>query len=275
MEQFPIGLPLIIIIIFILYILASSIRILREYERGVIFRLGRVLNNGAKGPGLILLIPIIDKMVKVTLRTVVMDVPPQDVITQDNVSIKVNAVIYFRVIDPQKAIVEIENYLVGTSQLSQTTLRSVLGQSELDELLSQREKINVKLQQIIDLQTEPWGVKVTHVEVKQIDLPQEMQRAMAKQAEAERERRAKVISAEGEFQASQRLSDAAKILSEQPSALTLRYLQTLREIATENNSTTIFPIPIDFLKPFMKTLEETKTNKGDSPVIIKNPEDQL
>jgi len=274
MQQFPIGLPLIIIIVFILYILASSIRILREYERGVIFRLGRVLDGGVKGPGLILLIPIIDKMVKVSLRTVVMDVPPQDVITQDNVSIKVNAVIYFRVIDPQKAIIEIENYLVGTSQLSQTTLRSVLGQSELDELLSQREKINVKLQQIIDLQTEPWGVKVTHVEVKQIDLPQEMQRAMAKQAEAERERRAKVISAEGEFQASQRLSDAAKILSEQPSALTLRYLQTLREIATENNSTTIFPIPIDFLKPFMKTLAENQEKKDSSNMIIHNPENQ-
>lgn len=274
MQQVPIGLPLIIIIIIVLYILASSIRILREYERGVIFRLGRVLDGGVKGPGLILLIPIIDKMVKVSLRTVVMDVPPQDVITQDNVSIKVNAVIYFRVIDPQKAIIEIENYLVGTSQLSQTTLRSVLGQSELDELLSQREKINIKLQQIIDLQTEPWGVKVTHVEVKQIDLPQEMQRAMAKQAEAERERRAKVISAEGEFQASQRLSDAAQILSEQPSALTLRYLQTLREIATENNSTTIFPIPIDFLKPFMKTLAETQGNKEGSSMIIKNPENQ-
>jgi regulator of protease activity HflC (stomatin/prohibitin superfamily) len=259
-QQFP--LVLVIIIVFTLYILASAIRILREYERGVIFRLGRVLSGGIKGPGLILLIPIIDKMVKVTLRTVVMDVPPQDVITQDNVSIKVNAVIYFRVIDPQKAIVEIENYLVGTSQLSQTTLRSVLGQSELDELLSQREKINIRLQQIIDLQTEPWGVKVTHVEVKQIDLPQEMQRAMAKQAEAERERRAKVISAEGEFQASQRLSDAAKILSEQPSALTLRYLQTLREIATENNSTTIFPVPIDILKPFMKINENEQRKES-------------
>jgi regulator of protease activity HflC (stomatin/prohibitin superfamily) len=266
MQQFPIGLPVIIIIIFVLYILASSIRILREYERGVIFRLGRVLGGGVKGPGLILLVPIIDKMVKVSLRIVVMDVPPQDVITQDNVSIKVNAVIYFRVIDPQKAIIEIENYLVGTSQLSQTTLRSVLGQSELDELLSQREKINIKLQQIIDLQTEPWGVKVTHVEVKQIDLPQEMQRAMAKQAEAERERRAKVIAAEGEFQASQRLSDAAKILEQQPSALTLRYLQTLREIATENNSTTIFPIPLDFFKPFLKNLESGgNSNNADFP----------
>lgn len=272
MQQFPIGLPLIIIVVFVLYILASSIRILREYERGVIFRLGRVLDNGAKGPGLILLIPLIDKMVKVSLRTVVMDVPPQDVITADNVSIKVNAVIYFRVVNPQSAILDIENYLAGTSQLSQTTLRSVLGQSELDDLLSQREKINARLQQIIDQQTEPWGVKVTHVEVKQIDLPQEMQRAMAKQAEAERERRAKVISAEGEFQASQRLSDAAGILSEQPSALTLRYLQTLREIATENNSTTIFPIPIDFLKPFMKTLTESQKNK--SGTVISNPEDQ-
>jgi regulator of protease activity HflC (stomatin/prohibitin superfamily) len=232
-----------------LIVLANAVRILREYERGVVFRLGRLI--GVKGPGLILLIPLIDKMVKVSLRTVVMDVPPQDVITQDNVSIKVNAVVYFRVIQPQKAIVEVENYLFATSQLSQTTLRSVLGQSELDDLLAQREKINQKLQQVIDAHTEPWGVKVSSVEVKQIDLPQEMQRAMAKQAEAERERRAKVIAAEGEFQASQKLSEAAEILAEQPSALTLRYLQTLREIATENNSTTIFPVPIDMLKPFM------------------------
>src|SRR5437762_3329372 len=247
---------LIVIIIFVLIILSNAIRILREYERGVIFRLGRLVGNGGvKGLGLILfilLIPIIDRMVKVSLRTVVMDVPPQDVITQDNVSIKVNAVVYFRVLEPGKAIVEVENYLQATSQLSQTTLRSVLGQSELDDLLSQREKINHRLQQIIDSQTDPWGVKVTNVEVKQIDLPQEMQRAMAKQAEAERERRSKVIAAEGEFQASQRLSDAAKILSENSSALTLRYLQTLREIATEKNSTTIFPVPIDLLKPFLK-----------------------
>jgi regulator of protease activity HflC (stomatin/prohibitin superfamily) len=199
-----------------------------------------------------LLIPIIDKMVKVTLRTVVFDVPPQDIITQDNVSLKVNAVVYFRVIEPQKAVVQVENYMVATSQISQTTLRSVLGQSELDDLLSQRDKINQKLQQIIDAHTEPWGVKVSNVEVKQIDLPQEMQRAMAKQAEAERERRSKVIAAEGEYQASQRLSDAAKILAEQPSALTLRYLQTLREIATENNSTTIFPVPVDLLTPFLE-----------------------
>ncbi len=249
MPEIPI--LMIVIVILTLYILANAIRILNEYERGVVFRLGRVVPGGVRGPGLILLIPIIDRMVKVSLRTVVMDVPPQDVITQDNVSIKVNAVIYFRVIHPQKAIIEVENFLMATSQLSQTTLRSVLGQSELDDLLSQREKINHRLQQIIDSQTEPWGVKVSNVEVKQIDLPQEMQRAMAKQAEAERERRSKVISAEGEFQASQRLSDAAKILSEQPSALTLRYLQTLREIATENNSTTIFPVPIDLLKPFL------------------------
>jgi regulator of protease activity HflC (stomatin/prohibitin superfamily) len=247
MQQIPV--VLIVIIVFGLIILSNAIRILREYERGVVFRLGRLI--GVKGPGLILLIPIIDKMVKVSLRTVVLDVPPQDIITEDNVSLKVNAVVYFRVIEPQNAIVQVENYLQATSQLSQTTLRSVLGQSELDDLLSQRDKINQKLQQIIDAHTEPWGVKVSNVEVKQIDLPQEMQRAMAKQAEAERERRSKVIAAEGEFQASQRLSEAAKILAEEPSALTLRYLQTLREIATENNSTTIFPVPIDFMKPFL------------------------
>jgi regulator of protease activity HflC (stomatin/prohibitin superfamily) len=249
MDTLPISASAIVIILFLIFVLSSAIRILREYERGVVFRLGRLIS--VRGPGLILLIPVIDKMVKVSLRTVVMDVPPQDIITEDNVSIKVNAVVYFRVMQPQKAIVEVENYLVATSQFSQTTLRSVLGQSELDDLLSQREKINQKLQQIIDTHTEPWGIKVSNVEVKQIDLPQEMQRAMAKQAEAERERRSKVIAAEGEFQASQRLADAASILSDQPSALTLRYLQTLREIATENNSTTIFPVPIDLLKPFL------------------------
>src|ERR1043166_1791301 len=247
---------LLFVILFSLFILGNAIRILREYERGVIFRLRRVLGGGVKGPGLILLIPVIDKMVKVSLRTVVMDVPTQDVITQDNVSIKVNAVVYCRVIEPQKAVVGVENFLMATSQISQTTLRSVLGQSELDDLLGQREKINQRLQQIIDNQTGPWGIKVSTVEVKQIDLPQEMQRAMARQAEAERERRSKVISAEGEFQASQRLADAAKILAEQPSALTLRYLQTLREIATENNSTTIFPVPIDILKPFMPQIKK-------------------
>jgi len=249
MNTLPISASAIVILLFVIFVLSSAIRILREYERGVVFRLGRLM--AVRGPGIILLIPVIDKMVKVSLRTVVMDVPPQDIITEDNVSIKVNAVVYFRVLQPQKAIVEVENYLVATSQFSQTTLRSVLGQSELDDLLSQREKINQKLQQIIDTHTEPWGIKVSNVEVKQIDLPQEMQRAMAKQAEAERERRSKVIAAEGEYQASQRLADAARILSDQPSALTLRYLQTLREIATENNSTTIFPVPIDLLKPFL------------------------
>lgn len=251
MQQFPAVTA--VIILFVIIILASAIKVLREYERGVIFRLGRLIGgSGVKGPGLILLIPVIDRMVKVSLRTIVLDVPPQDIITQDNVSIKVNAVVYFRVIEPQHAIVQVENFLAATSQISQTTLRSVLGQSELDDLLSQREKINHKLQQIIDAQTEPWGVKVTNVEVKQIDLPQEMQRAMAKQAEAERERRSKVIAAEGEFQASQKLAEAAEVLATQPSAITLRYLQTLREIATEKNSTTIFPVPIDLLKPFLK-----------------------
>jgi len=252
MQQIPV--ITIVIVIFAIIILSNAIKVLREYERGVIFRLGRLIR--AKGPGIIFLIPIVDRIVRVSLRTVVLDVPPQDVITQDNVSIKVNAVVYFRVIDPQRAIVQVENFLAATSQISQTTLRSVLGQSELDDLLSQRDKINHKLQQIIDANTEPWGVKVSNVEVKQIDLPQEMQRAMAKQAEAERERRSKVIAAEGEFQASQRLADAAKILSENSSALTLRYLQTLREIATEKNSTTIFPVPIDLLKPFLKGNEK-------------------
>ncbi len=252
MEQYPV--VTLVIVFFAIIILSSAIRVLREYERGVIFRLGRLIGGGGiKGPGLILLIPVIDKMVRVSLRTVVLDVPPQDIITHDNVSIKVNAVVYFRVIEPQKAIVQVENFLAATSQISQTTLRSVLGQSELDDLLSQREKINHKLQQIIDAQTEPWGIKVSNVEVKQIDLPQEMQRAMAKQAEAERERRSKVIAAEGEFQASKKLAEAAEILAAQPSALTLRYLQTLREIATEKNSTTIFPVPIDLLKPFLKS----------------------
>jgi len=236
-------------IIFLLIILASAIRILREYDRGVIFRLGRLI--AVKGPGLILLIPLIDRMVRVSLRTVVMDVPTQDVITKDNVSIKVNAVVYFRVMQPDKAIVEVENFLFATSQLSQTTLRSILGQSELDELLSQRDKINRELAKIIDNQTEPWGIKVSNVEVKHIDLPQEMQRAMAKQAEAERERRAKVIHAEGEFQASQRLSDAAQIISINPAALQLRFLQTLTEVASEQSSTIIFPIPLDVISAFL------------------------
>ena len=241
-------------ILFLLIILASAIRVLREYDRGVIFRLGRLI--GAKGPGLIFLIPVIDRMVKVSLRTVVMDVPTQDVITKDNVSIKVNAVVYFRVMQPTKAIVEVENFLFATSQLSQTTLRSILGQSELDELLSQREKINRELAVIIDNQTEPWGIKVSNVEVKHIDLPQEMQRAMAKQAEAERERRAKVIHAEGEYQASQRLADAANIISTNPATLQLRFLQTLTEVASEHSSTIIFPVPLDIISPFLKKEEK-------------------
>jgi regulator of protease activity HflC (stomatin/prohibitin superfamily) len=251
MEQLPIS--MIVIVVFVLIVLGNAIRILREYERGVVFRLGRLTGRGGvKGPGLILLIPIIDKMVKVSLRTVVLDVPPQDVITQDNVSIKVNAVVYFRVMEPQKAVVQVENFMIATSQISQTTLRSVLGQSELDDILSQREKINQRLQQIIDGHTEPWGIKVSNVELKQIDLPQEMQRAMARQAEAERERRSKIIAAEGEFQASQRLADAAQILGSQPSALTLRYLQTLIEISSEHNTTTVFPIPIEMFQSFLK-----------------------
>ena len=237
-------------LVLVLLFLSSAVKILNEYERGVVFRLGRVI--GSKGPGLILLIPAIDKMVRVDLRVVAMDVPAQDVITRDNVTIKVSAVLYFRVIDPNHAIVGVENYLYATSQLSQTTLRSVCGQAELDELLAEREKINEHLQEILDKDTEPWGVKVAKVEIKNIDLPQEMQRAIAKQAEAERERRAKVIGAEGEFQAAQKLSDAAKIIGENPIALQLRYLQTLREVAAENNSTTIFPVPIDLLTPFMQ-----------------------
>ena len=240
----------ILAIVLIVLFLASAIRILREYERGVIFRLGRLIKT--KGPGLIILIPVIDKMVKVSLRLVAMDVPPQDVITRDNVSVKVNAVIYFRVMDSNRAVVEVENYLFATSQLAQTTLRSVCGQVELDELLAEREKINARLQSILDKHTDPWGIKVATVEVKHIDLPQEMQRAMARQAEAERERRAKVISAEGEYQAANRLADAAGIISKHPEALQLRYLQTLREISSESNSTTFFPVPIDLLTPFIK-----------------------
>jgi regulator of protease activity HflC (stomatin/prohibitin superfamily) len=242
------------LVVLLILFLASAIRILNEYQRGVIFRLGRLI--ATKGPGLIILIPIVDKMVKVDLRIVAMDVPPQDVITRDNVSIKVNAVIYFRVMDPDKAVVEVENFLYATSQLAQTTLRSVCGQVELDEILSEREKINSNLQEILDRSTDPWGIKVTTVEVKHIDLPQEMQRAMAKQAEAERERRAKVINAEGEFQAAQKLADAAAVIAEHPIALQLRYLQTLNQIAAENNSTTIFPIPIDLFRPFLKLMEK-------------------
>lgn len=236
---------LFVVILIAIFILASAIRILREYERGVIFRLGRLV--GEKGPGFILLIPIVDRMVKVTLRVVAMDVPPQDVITKDNVSIKVNAVLYFRVIRAEEAIVSVENYLYASSQLAQTTLRSVLGEHTLDDLLAEREKINQELQRIIDERTDPWGVKVTAVEVKDVDLPQEMQRAIAKQAEAERERRAKIIHAEGEFQAAAKLTAAAKIIGAEPAAIQLRYLQTLAEISVDKNSTVAFPIPIDVL----------------------------
>jgi regulator of protease activity HflC (stomatin/prohibitin superfamily) len=250
----------IIIIVLVVFFLSSAIRILNEYERGVIFRLGRVIK--AKGPGLIILIPIIDKMVKVSLRLVAMDVDPQDVITRDNVSVKVNAVIYFRVIDPIRAIVEVEHYNYAISQLAQTTLRSVCGQAELDELLSARDKINAELQEILDTHTDPWGIKVATVALKHIDLPQEMQRSMAKQADAERERRAKVINAEGEFQAATKLAEAATIIQDHPMALQLRYLQTMREMSTEHNTTTIFPFPIDLFKPFLKFIEkEGKENR--------------
>ncbi|MFH1213413.1 MAG: slipin family protein [Candidatus Neomarinimicrobiota bacterium] len=246
--------PFLTIVVLVVFLVSSSIRVLREYERGVIFRLGRLI--AAKGPGIFFLIPIIDRMVKVSLRTVVMDVPPQDIITKDNVSVKVNAVVYFRVVDPSRAIVEVEDFLYATSQLSQTTLRSILGQAELDDLLSSREKMNTELQTILDTHTDPWGIKVSQVEIKHVDLPTEMQRAMAKQAEAERERRAKVINAEGEFQASARLLEAGNILNQQPVTIQLRFLQTLREIATENNSTIIFPVPIDLFTPFIKLLED-------------------
>ncbi|MFW6147455.1 MAG: slipin family protein [Thermodesulfobacteriota bacterium] len=241
----------ILAVVLLFLFLSAAIKILREYERGVVFRLGRVLKR-PKGPGLVIIIPVIDKLVRVSLRLVAMDVPPQDVITRDNVSVKVNAVIYFRVMDSNKAIIEVENYLFATSQLAQTTLRSVCGQSDLDELLAERDKINTTLQEILDKHTDPWGIKVSNVEVKHIDLPQEMQRAMAKQAEAERERRAKVINAEGEFQAATRLADAAGRLQDFPYALQLRYLQTLREVATQSNSRTLFPIPIDLFSPFIK-----------------------
>ncbi len=245
------------ILVLVIFFLSAAIRILNEYERGVIFRLGRVIK--AKGPGLIILIPIIDKIVKVSLRLVATDVDPQDVITRDNVSVKVNAVIYYRVIDPTKAIVEVENYTYAMSQLAQTTLRSVCGQAELDELLSEREKINSELQEILDTHTDPWGIKVATVELKHIDLPQEMQRAMARQAEAERERRAKVINAEGEFQAASKLAKASEIIEKHPTALQLRYLQTMNEMATESNSTTIFPIPIELFTLFMP-----KADKGNA-----------
>jgi len=241
---------IIFLVIFLLILLASAIKILREYERGVIFRLGRLI--GAKGPGIIFIIPGVDKLLRISLRLVTMDVPSQDVITRDNVSIKVNAVVYFRVIDPNKAVVEVENYLYATSQLAQTTLRSVVGQVELDELLAHRDKINMQLQDILDKHTDPWGIKVSLVETKQVDLPEEMRRAIARQAEAERERRAKIIHAEGEAQAAAKLAEAANVISVNPAAIQLRFLQTLTEVATEKNSTTIFPVPIDLLTPFLK-----------------------
>jgi len=238
------------LILFLIIIAVAAIKILREYERGVIFRLGRLI--GAKGPGLIFIIPGVDRLLRISLRTVALEIPPQDVITRDNVSIKVNAVVYFRVLDPNKAVVEIENYLYGTSQLAQTTLRSVIGQSQLDELLSERDKINLKLQDMLDKQTEPWGIKVSLVETKQVDLDTEMQRAIARQAEAERERRAKVIHAEGEAQAAAKLAEAANIISVYPAAIQLRFLQTLTEVAAEKNSTMILPLPIDLLRAFLQ-----------------------
>ncbi|MFC1881400.1 slipin family protein [Thermodesulfobacteriota bacterium] len=246
------------IVVLVIFFLSAAIRILNEYERGVIFRLGRVIK--AKGPGLIILIPVVDKMIKVSLRLIAMDVDPQDVITRDNVSVKVNAVIYFRVIDSIKAIIEVENYTYAMSQLAQTTLRSVCGQAELDELLSERDKINSELQEILDTHTDPWGIKVATVELKHIDLPQEMQRAMARQAEAERERRAKVINAEGEFQAAAKLAEASVIIEKHPTALQLRYLQTMNEMSTESNSTIIFPIPMELFKPFSNLTKDRDEN---------------
>jgi len=244
-------------IVVLVSLLASAVKVVREYERLVVFRLGRLV--GPRGPGLTLIIPGIEKAVRIDLRTVTMDVPPQDVITKDNVSVKVNAVLYFRVLDPSRAVTEVENYLFATSQNAQTTLRSVCGEVELDDLLAERDKINSRLQAIIDQHTEPWGIKVVQVAIKHIDLPEEMRRAMAKQAEAERERRSKVIAAEGEFQAAQRLSEAAAIMAKEPMTLQLRYLQTLAEIATENNSTTIFPLPIDLLRPLLERGGPSKT----------------
>ena len=257
MVSFGIAVVFFLVLVGVILVL-NAIRVVREYERLVVFRLGRLV--GERGPGLVLLWPVIDRAVKVGLRTVTMDVPPQDVITKDNVTVKVNAVIYFRVVSSKEAVVQVENFLYATSQIAQTTLRSILGQQELDELLSEREKVNQALQQVIDRQTEPWGVKVSTVEVKNVDLPQEMQRAIARQAEAERERRAKVINAEGEYQAAARLAEAAAVIAREPAALQLRYLQTLAEIATENNSTTIFPVPIDLLKAFMAGQERRTTS---------------
>jgi regulator of protease activity HflC (stomatin/prohibitin superfamily) len=252
-----------VIAVIVLILLSSAIRILREYERGVIFRLGRLIAQ--KGPGLILLIPIIDQMVRVDLRTVTLNVPPQEVITKDNVTVRVNAVCYFRVIDPNKAITEVENFLLATSQIAQTTLRSVLGKAELDALLSERERLNIELQQIIDEQTEPWGVKVSTVEVKDVELPAEMQRAIARQAEAERERRAKIIAADGEFQAAEKLSQAAEIISQNPATLQLRYLQTLLEMGVNQNTTIVFPLPLDMINAFLPGHQKASTAPEGAP----------
>jgi len=251
--------PIFIFIAVIVLLLLSGVRILNEYERGVVFRLGRIIDP--KGPGFKWIIPVADKMIKISLRVITMDVPPQDIITKDNVSVKVNAVVYFRVIDPIKAVIQVENYLYATSQLAQTTLRSVLGQVELDELLAEREKLNLNLQEVLDKQTDPWGIKVTLVEIKFVDLPQDMQRSMAKQAEAERERRAKVINAEGEYQAATKLSEASEVLSKNPMSLQLRYLQTLSDMATEKSSTIVFPLPLDLIKPWLQKLENKPDDK--------------
>jgi len=247
--------PLIIFIGIIVLLILSGVRILNEYERGVVFRLGRIVEP--KGPGFKWIIPMVDKMTKISLRIITMDVPPQDIITKDNVSVKVNAVVYFRVVDPVKAVIQVENYLYSTSQLAQTTLRSILGQVELDGLLAERETLNIKLQEVLDKHTDPWGIKVTLVEVKDVDLPQEMQRAMARQAEAERERRAKIIAAEGEYQSATKLSEASDILSRNPMALQLRYLQTLAEMSSEKNSTIVFPLPIDLITPLLRKLDKS------------------
>jgi len=245
----PFLMPSGIFVVLVLFVLANSIRVLREYERAVVFRLGRYV--GTRGPGLIILVPFVERMVRISLRTVAMDVPPQDVITRDNVSVKVNAVLYFRVVEPANAVIDVEDFLFATSQLAQTTVRSVVGQAELDEILAERDKLNTRIQSILDEATDPWGIKVSMVELKDVDLPMEMKRAMARQAEAERERRSKVIHAQGEYQAAEKLSDAAKIIEIHPIALQLRYLQALTEIAAENNSTTLFPLPIDLLTPFL------------------------
>lgn len=255
---------LVILVIFLFMLISASVKVVPEYQRAVLFRLGRL--RGPKGPGLFLIIPIVDRIMRVDLRTVTLDVPPQEVITKDNVPVKVNAVVYFRVIDPNAAVVQVQNYMMATSQIAQTTLRSVLGQADLDHLLTERDKLNQRLQEIIDEQTDPWGVKVSIVEVKDVEIPQGMQRAMARQAEAERERRAKVIAAEGEFQASEKLSLAAEVLSRTPTSLQLRYLQTLVEVAAEKNSTTIFPVPIDLLEPFLhagRRLQEAAEQPGE------------